>query len=76
MILKLDMEKAYDRLEWGFLAETLRDARLLDCLIRVVKSLIRQSHCKLLWNGELMDTIRSTRGLRQGDPCRLIYLFS
>lgn len=61
MILKL--EKVNDRLEWGFVEETMRDARLLNELIKVVMSLIRRSHCMLLWNVELTHIIRPTSGL-------------
>lgn len=68
MILKLDMEKAYDWLKWEFVEETLVDKGIPQGLIRVITSLIRRIRYKLLWNGELSYTSRSTRCIRQGDP--------
>lgn len=76
MILKLDLEKAYDRMEWRFIEETLRDASLPTMMISTIMGLLQKSSCRLLWNGELTDQIRPTRGLRQGDPYLLTYLFS
>lgn len=68
MAVKIDLEKAYDRMERAFVEATLRDACLPMGMVNVIMSLIRQSHCNLIWNGELTDVIKSTRGLRQGDP--------
>lgn len=34
--LKIDMEKAYDRLKWEFVHDTLKDAKLLAKIIRVI----------------------------------------
>lgn len=68
MIMKLDLEKAYDRLEWRFVMETL------DCLGMPdnIKSLL--FHCmssvsmNINWNGSLTESFQTTRGLWQGDP--------
>lgn len=68
MILELDMEKAYDRMEWSFVEETLRGINLPGSLVSMIMSLIRRSSCRLIWNGEATDSIKPTRGLRQGDP--------
>lgn len=68
MVVKLDLEKAYDRLEWPFVEDTLVDADLPPHLISIIMKCITATCCRLLWNGEVTDPIRPTRGLRQGDP--------
>lgn len=67
-MIKLDMEKTYDRMEWAFVEENLRDASLPKKMISVIMKLIKKSSCRLFWNGEATDIIRPSRGLRQGDP--------
>lgn len=51
-----------------FHKKSLDDALILINLIKVIMSMIRRSSCRLLWNGEITDAIRSLRGIRQGDP--------
>lgn len=68
MILKLDLEKAYDRLEWNFVQESLIDASVPWKLVSVILNILQRSTCKLLWNGETTETFKLARGLRQGDP--------
>lgn len=63
MVLKLDLEKTYDRMEQGFVEETLKDAKLPSTLINVIMHLIHKSSYRLLWNREATDIIRPSRGL-------------
>lgn len=65
MVIKIDMEKAYDRISWDFLEETLRDAAIPEHLISVIMHITSTSKCRLLWNGEATDYIQPTRGLQQ-----------
>lgn len=68
MVLKLDLTKAYDRLEWLFIQKTLLDAGLPPNLVIVIMNCITSGNCKVLWNGEAIDPIHPNRRLRQGDP--------
>lgn len=69
MVTKLlDLEKAYNRMKWKFIEETLHDAALPSKLISVIMNSISSNFCCLLWNDEVADSIKTTRGLRQGDP--------
>lgn len=74
MLIKLHLEKAYDRMEWSFVEDMLKDVALPNNLVQVIMGLIRRSCYKLLWNGEISDTIISSRGLQKGDPISS-YLF-
>lgn len=73
MISKLDFEKAYEKMEWIFIEETLEDAGLPHNISLPMKC-IKSDSCRLLWNGEITNEIRRTRGLGQGDPL-LSYIF-
>lgn len=64
----MDLEKAYNRMSWGFVEDTLREARLPIKMIEVIMNIIKSGRYRLLWNGEATDFIKSSRGLRQGDP--------
>ncbi|XP_019157741.1 PREDICTED: uncharacterized protein LOC109154396 [Ipomoea nil] len=66
--LKLDMAKAYDRMEWSFLRNMLIalgfDARWMDLIMLCVTTV----SYNILLNGSRSLPITPTRGLRQGDP--------
>lgn len=66
MIVKIDLGKVFDRLERNFVEEMLLDASILPSMVNVIMGLMRRSSCRLLWNGELMEVIKLTRGHRQG----------
>lgn len=67
-LIKVDLDKAYDRMERRFVEDTLEDAGLPCQLRDVIMQNISCGSCHLLWNGELTDIIKPSRGLCQGDP--------
>lgn len=68
VIIKIDLEKAYDRLEWDFIEETMRDAGLPQSLVLVIMKMVSSGSCRLIWNGEMTDALRPSRGLKEDDP--------
>ena len=67
MALKVDLEKAYDKLEWSFIRDSLFRANLPTDLIELIMSRVSTVSTSLLFNGEALDPIYSSRGIRQGD---------
>ena len=68
MALKIDLEKAYDKLEWNFIREALLRANLPTDLIDIIMSCVSSVSTSILFNGEATDPILPSRGIRQGDP--------
>ncbi|XP_075507656.1 uncharacterized protein LOC142544497 [Primulina tabacum] len=68
VILKLDMAKAYDRVQWSFHFEVLRHFGFSERVMALVSACISHCHFSININGSLSGFFGSTRGLRQGDP--------
>ncbi|XP_075499822.1 uncharacterized protein LOC142538375 [Primulina tabacum] len=68
VILKLDMAKFYDRVQWPFLFEVLRHFGFSERVVEMVSACISHCHFSVNINGSLSGFFGSTRGLRQGDP--------
>jgi hypothetical protein len=68
ILLKLDITKAFDTLDWSFLLEVLRKmgfgARLLACIC----TLLSTASTRVLLNGSPGARLANKRGLRQWDP--------
>lgn len=75
MIIKVDLEKAFDTLEWFFISETLFYFRMPTSLINLIMSCIASSRVAILVNGDRTDYFERTRGIRQGDPISPIYFY-
>lgn len=74
MMIKLDLEKAYDRLSWDFLHDILRAIGLPNTWLDLMMNCTQANKLNILWNGMSSETVKPTRGNRQGDPLSL-YLF-
>lgn len=68
MAFKVDLEKAYDRVEWRFLEQILPKVGFDPHLTNLIMYCLRSTTLKVLWNGMQGEGFQPTRGLRQGDP--------
>lgn len=63
MAIKIDLEKAYDKMSWSFLHSVLLEVKLPQSWIKLIMTCVTGTHASLLWNGEQTDSFK--RGLRQ-----------
>jgi hypothetical protein len=68
ILLKLDFEKAYDRVNWDFLTEVLRAKGFDSGVVHRILQLVTGGQTAISINGEAGPFFRNKRGLRQGDP--------
>ncbi|KAL0462352.1 UNVERIFIED_CONTAM: hypothetical protein Slati_0122800 [Sesamum latifolium] len=68
VIFKLDIAKAYDRVNWEFLYHVLQQKSFPQRWINLVANAVSNCWFSVLVNGEHAEFFHSTRGLREGDP--------
>ncbi|KAG8378977.1 hypothetical protein BUALT_Bualt07G0040500 [Buddleja alternifolia] len=68
MVIKIDLEKAYDKVRWDFLEQTLDAFNFPRQLINLIMHCVTSSSPQILWNGMALPPLKPKCGLRQGDP--------
>lgn len=65
---KLDMSKAYDRVEWNYIQEIMKKMGFSEAWTKKVMSCITSVSYSIILNGSHQEVFKPSRGLRQGDP--------
>ena len=68
MVIKIDLEKAYDRLEWSFIWDVLQAANFPSDMVQLIISCVSSFTSSILINGGFLDPFLPSRGIPQGDP--------
>ncbi|GKC22092.1 cysteine-rich receptor-like protein kinase [Tanacetum coccineum] len=68
IVFKLDFEKAYDSIEWGFLMAIMKKIGFGNRWCKWVDSCLRFTSISILVNGSATREFSIERGVRQGDP--------
>ena len=66
--IKIDMNKAYDRIEWSFVLEILKCCGFGESFVKLIEVCLSTSEYEILLNGSPLQRCKPSRGLRQGDP--------
>lgn len=69
VLLKLDITKAFDSVQWPFLFDVLLHRGFGSRLLDWMGDLLGTATTKILINGVPGDPIQHLGGLKQGDPC-------
>ena len=68
LVCKLDIEKAYDSINWDFVFQVMDRMGFGNRWMSWIKWCVSTASFSILFNGSLVGFFQISRGLRQGDP--------
>ncbi|XP_074288144.1 uncharacterized protein LOC141613310 [Silene latifolia] len=68
IMMKIDLKKAYDSIEWSFVEDMLVALKVPDKMVTWIMQCVTTPSYTLALNGSHFGYFKGGRGLRQGDP--------
>ena len=68
MILSIDAEKAFDKIQHPFLIKTLKKVGIEGAYLKIIKAIYEQPNANIILNGEKQRAFPLRSGTRQGCP--------
>lgn len=75
LVWKIDLSKAYDKLNWDFILQVPYELQIPPLLSKLIMSCVSSTSFQVILNGDLSETFYAGRGVRQGDPVPLHFCF-
>ncbi|XP_070050304.1 uncharacterized protein [Nicotiana tomentosiformis] len=71
-MLKIDMRKVYDYIEWQYIKQILNYLQFPTCFVKCILRCVQSVSYSIILNGNLVTPFQAKKGLRQGDPLSLL----
>ena len=68
MILSIEAEKAFDKIQHPFLIKTLKNVGIEGAYLEIIKAIYEQPNVNIILNGEKLRAFLLRSGTRQGCP--------
>ena len=68
MIISIDAEKAFDKIQHPFMTKTLQNVGIEGTYLNIIKAIYRKCTANIILNGEKLKAFPLRSGIRQGCP--------
>ena len=68
MIISIDGEKAFDKIQHPFLIKTLSKVGIKGAVLNIIKAIYERPTAKIILNGQKLRAVPLRSGTRQGCP--------
>ena len=68
MIVSIDMEKAFDKIQHPFLIKTLSKEGIQGAVLNIIKAIYERPMANIILNGQTLRAFPLRSGTRQGCP--------
>ena len=68
MIISIDVEKAFDKIQHPFMRKTLQKAGIEGTYLNIIKAIYDKPTANIILNGKKTESISPKSGTRQGCP--------